>query len=29
MCEVILFFAGAVICGLLLWVVHLDDKLGD
>lgn len=29
MCEVIIFFLGAVIAGLLLWVVILDSKLCD
>ena len=29
MCEVILFFAGAIICALLLWVFILDSKLDD
>ena len=27
MCEVIIFFMGAVIAALLLWVVVLDDKV--
>ena len=29
MCEVIIFFGGAIIAGLLLWVVILDNKLED
>ena len=29
MCEVILFFAGAIICALLLWVFILDGKIDD
>jgi len=29
MCELILFFGGAVIVSLLWWVIRLDDQLED
>lgn len=29
MCEVIVFFMGALVAALLLWVVILDNKLDD
>ncbi len=29
MCEIILFFGGAVIAGLLLWIVVLDNQVQD
>ena len=27
MCEVILFFMGAIIVALLWWIIRLDDQL--
>jgi hypothetical protein len=29
MCEMIIFFMGAIIAGLLLWILILDSKLED
>ena len=29
MCEVIIFFMGGAMAGLMLWIVILDNKLED